>query len=249
MSQELDRFVLSAVRKGAGGFEALIAGRETFVNAPLAKLYGATTSSKSADEWVPATLEAERSGLLSRAAVLASYAGPTEPQHIFRGKFIRTGLLCDRIGAPPPGASASQPSYPAGSTRRQRSEILQATQPCGACHKHMDAIGLGFDNFDAIGQREAGNIDVSGNITGNDEVAGQFQGSAELAAVFADSEQVKECVGRQWFRYAFGRVEAASDSCTYAKVATDLGNSNGDLGAMFASIAGADGFRFRKTID
>lgn len=249
MSQEFDRFVLNAVRKGAGGFEALIAGRDTFVNAPLAALYGATTTSKSAEEWVPATLESERSGLLTRAAVLASYAGPTEPQHIFRGKFIRTGLLCDRVGAPPPGANASQPAYPAGSTRRQRSEILQSTQPCGGCHKQMDAIGLGFDNFDAIGQREAGNINVSGNIIGTDEVAGEFRGAAELATVLAGSDQVKECIGRQWFRYSFGRVEGAADSCTYAKVATDLGNTNGDLGAMFASITSAGGFRFRKTVD
>jgi hypothetical protein len=140
-----------------------------------------------------------------------------------------------------------QPSYPAGSTRRERSAILQKTMPCGGCHTQIDPIGLAFDDFDALGKKLSGAIDTSGEIKLAGDIQGAFHGSAELAAELADSDQAQQCVGRQWFRYAFGRNEAPADACTYADVATDLGKSGGDLASMFASVALSDGFRYRKT--
>jgi hypothetical protein len=247
LGEELNRFVLAAVKKGAGGFEALIKGRDTFVNAPLAKLYGVTANTTSATSWVPVTLGTDRPGLMTRAAVLAGFAGPTEPSHVRRGKFVRTQLLCGKIAPPPANAQAMQPAYPANATRRQKSEILQQTQPCGGCHVQLDPIGLSFDNFDALGKRLSGNIDVSGTLNAAGDLTGQFSGAEQLADLLSDSTDVRECVGRQWFRYAFGRIEGNADACTYADVASTLGETNGDLSAMLISIATADGFRFRKT--
>lgn len=247
IGEELNRFVLAAVKKGAGGFEALIKGRDTFVNAPLAKLYGVSANTTSATTWVPVTLGTERPGLMTRAAVLAGFAGPAEPSHVRRGKFVRTQLLCGKIAPPPANAQAMQPAYPAGATRRQKSEILQQTAPCGGCHVQLDPIGLSFDSFDALGKRLSGNIDVSGNLNNAGDLTGEFSGAEQLADLLADSNDVRECVGRQWFRYAFGRIEGNADACTYADVAGTLGKTNGDLSAMLVSIATADGFRFRKT--
>lgn len=247
MNEELKRFVVAALRKGKGGFQALVAGRETMVNGPLAELYGADAPAATDSNWVPVTLGADRAGLLTRAAVLASHAGPTEPSHVHRGEFVLKGLLCGKVGAPPANAQASQPSYPANSTRRERSEILQKTSPCGACHVQIDPIGLAFDDFDALGRKLGGDVDVSGHISLAGDMEGEFQGSAELASMLSDSEQVQQCVGRQWFRYAFGRNELATDACTYATVATDLGKTDGDLASMFASVALSDGFRYRIT--
>jgi hypothetical protein len=247
MTEELNRFVVAALRKGQGGFQALVAGRETFVNGPLAELYGADAPAATDTNWVPVTLGAERSGLLTRAAVLAGFAGPTEPSHVHRGEFVLKGMLCGKIGAPPANAQASQPAYPANSTRRERSAILQKTSPCGGCHVQIDPIGLAFDDFDALGKKLSGDVDVSGQISLAGDMEGEFSGSAELASMLSDSETVEQCVGRQWFRYAFGRNEAAADACTYATVATDLGKSEGDLASMFASVALSDGFRYRIT--
>jgi hypothetical protein len=247
MSEELSRFVIAALRKGEGGFQALVAGRETFVNAPLAALYDAEAPGATDTNWVPVTLGADRSGLLTRAAVLAGFAGPTEPSHVHRGEFVLKGLLCGQMGAPPANAQASQPSYPANATRRERSGILQKTSPCGGCHQQIDPIGLAFDDYDALGKKLGGDVDVSGRISLAGDMEGDFSGSAELASMLSDSEQVQQCVGRQWFRYAFGRNEASADACTYAAVATDLGKTGGDLASMFASVALSDGFRYRIT--
>jgi Protein of unknown function (DUF1592)/Protein of unknown function (DUF1588)/Protein of unknown function (DUF1595)/Protein of unknown function (DUF1585) len=247
MNEELSRFVIAALRKGKGGFQALVSGRETFVNAPLAALYDADAPGASDSNWVPVTLGADRSGLLTRAAVLAGFSGPTEPSHVHRGEFVLKGLLCGQVGAPPANAQASQPMYPANSTRRERSAILQKTSPCGGCHTQIDPIGLAFDDYDALGKKLGGDVDVSGRISLTGDMEGEFTGSTELASMLSDSEQVQQCVGRQWFRYAFGRNEASADACTYATVATDLGKTEGDLASMFASVALSDGFRYRIT--
>jgi hypothetical protein len=196
---------------------------------------------------VPVTLGADRSGLLTRAAVLAGFAGPTEPSHVHRGEFVVKGLLCGRVGQPPANAQASQPAYPADATRRERSAILQKTTPCGGCHVQIDPIGLAFDDYDALGKKLSGDVDVSGHISVPGDMAGAFEGSEELAAMLSTSEQVEQCVGRQWFRYAFGRNEQPADACTYASVAVDLGKTEGDLASMFASAALASGFRYRIT--
>lgn len=245
IADELDRFVRQAVDAGPGGFAALMAGRETEVNAPLAALYGASTSGMSADSWRTLTLGPERAGLLTRAAVLAGLSGPFEPSHVRRGRFVRIGLLCSNMGAPPANAMTRQPAYPAGASRRERSEILQKTSPCGGCHAQLDPIGLALDDFDALGRHVGGDVDVRGSIVGGGDMAGNFSGAAELSAMLADSETVKDCVGRHWFRYAFGRIETAGDACTLAKTAGELAKTEGDLAALFAHVALAPGFRFR----
>jgi hypothetical protein len=246
MEEELDRFVIDAVRKGKGGFQALVSGRDTYVNAPLAELYGADAPGATDTDWVKVTLPAERAGVLTRAAVLAGFAGPTEASHIRRGAFVLKGMLCTPMGNPPADAEASQPAYPEGASRRERSEILQETAPCSGCHTQIDPVGLGFDDFDAIGRKLAEETDVSGRITIDGEVQ-DFNGAGELAGMLVESQQAQDCVARQWFRYSFGRNEESGDSCTHAALSEELGQTDGDLASMFASVALSDGFRYRTT--
>lgn len=240
---DLSRFVAAAVAKGEGGFDALMTSREATVNGPLAALYGIPHAG-TGDALESVMLPPNRTGLLTRAAVLAGLSGPFEPSHVRRGKFVRIGLLCGAMGAPPANAMTRQPTYATNATRRERSNVLQATSPCGGCHAQLDPIGLAFDDFDALGRHVDGNVDVSGRIVGS-RLAGSFNGAAELATMLSDSDLVQDCVGRHWFRYTFGRIEQTGDACTLARTATELGRSGGNLAAMFAHVATSPGFRIR----
>src|SRR5207247_2495716 len=99
---------------------------------------------------------------------------------------------------------------------RERFESHALDLGCIGCHKRMDPIGLGFENFDAAGRwRETENgqpVDASGDIRGWPD--GGFAGATGLGRKLADSPRVKACVTRLWFEYASGRATAPADACS-----------------------------------
>ena len=117
-------------------------------------------------------------------------------------------------------------------TRRQRMTEHEANQLCASCHRLMDPIGFGLESFDAMGrlrQRETILIEsATGNRTDdkkidldldtNGEVAGipnsSFSDAKQLGAILAQSRVCQECIIRQIFRYAFGRMETSADEDT-----------------------------------
>ena len=95
---------------------------------------------------------------------------------------------------------------------------------CASCHRLMDPIGFGLENFDAIGRwrdKEADRVrerrsatarkTVELPIDGKGEIAGlpnsAFSEPQQIGRVLADSRACQECVVKQVFRYAFGRLE------------------------------------------
>ena len=89
----------------------------------------------------------------------------------------------------------------------------------------MDPIGLAFESFDAIGKyrttENGATIDLSGSIVSSAGGAldGTFTGVRELATKLAGSDQVRDCVATQWFRYAAGRTEEVPDGCSLTDAA------------------------------
>jgi Protein of unknown function (DUF1592)/Protein of unknown function (DUF1588)/Protein of unknown function (DUF1585)/Protein of unknown function (DUF1595)/Protein of unknown function (DUF1587) len=248
MHEELSRFMMDAIEMDAGGISYLLEGRETWVNRPLAALYGLPEgTSASVSDWKKVTLGAERSGLITRSSVLSGLAGGAAPSHVRRGKFVRFGLLCNDLGAPPADALTKVPAYPANASARERSAILQGTSPCGSCHVLMDPIGLAFENFDALGKEHATNIDTSGEIKGDLGVKGTFNGAAELGAILADSDQVSTCISKQWFRYTFGRHEVSADACVIHEGQLASSANGRSLSALLSRVVSSEGFRFRAT--
>jgi hypothetical protein len=115
----------------------------------------------------------------------------------------------------------------------------------------MDPLGLAFEQFDAVGQfrtTEGGEtIDVSGTITLATDTAlnGSFTGVRELGAKLAASDQVRDCVATQWFRFATGRGEAEPDVCSLATLQDAFGASGGDLTELVVGMTQVDAFWYR----
>ena len=69
-----------------------------------------------------------------------------------------------------PELSVTRPPDDAGtaSTTRQKFEQHLNTPVCGACHKTIDGIGFGFENYDAVGayrtEENGIPVDASGEI-------------------------------------------------------------------------------------
>src|SRR5579864_2435602 len=175
-----------------------------------------------------------RAGLLGEASFLAANAGPTETSPTARGIFIREQLLCQHVPPPPPNVDTNLPEATADKplTRRQRMSAHVENQLCASCHRLMDPIGFGLESFDAIGRlrqhetiliesptgklKDEKKIDLELDTRG--EVAGiqnsTFSDSSQLGRILSQSPVCQECMVRQIFRYAFGRLETSSDEET-----------------------------------
>src|SRR5262249_60903206 len=70
-----------------------------------------------------------------------------------RGKWVLENLLGAPPSPPPSGVEAlkeAKGSGPSG-TLRERMERHKSEPGCAACHRRMDPLGFGLENFDAVG--------------------------------------------------------------------------------------------------
>lgn len=233
---------------GKGAWQDLLTAPFTFVNPALAKYYGLPATQTNNFERVSLQTTPRR-GLLTQGTFLASQAKANQTSPVLRGKFVRERLLCQPLPPPPPDVETKAPEPDPNFTTRERL-AAHATQPaCAGCHKLMDPIGLGFENFDAAAAWRAKEnskiIDVSGDVTASD-VTGEFSGAAELASRLGSSEDVRQCIALQWFRFSFGRLEKESDACSLAAIVEQLGPGSTTEDLLLAVVA-SDAFMFRST--
>jgi hypothetical protein len=140
-------------------------------------------------------------------------------------------------------------------TARERFAAHQdVAASCKSCHAMMDPIGLAFEGFDAIGRfrttENNATIDLSGNIVGSrgGELDGAFTGVRELATRLAGSDQVRDCVATQFFRYAAARTEEVPDGCSLTTLQDAFGASGGDLTELVVAMTQTDAFWHRSPI-
>lgn len=183
-------------------YRSVMTTRETFVNPRLASLYGIPAPS---DDW--ARVEhpwGGRSGLLGHASLLSLHSHAISSSATLRGKAVRTTLLCELIPPPPVDVDTSIPE-PSGTARTLRERVAEHLEnpACSACHRKTDPIGLGLENFDAIGQwRSTDNdtlIDPRGHVDGF-----AFDNPAGLGAAVGAQTRFTDCFVRTMARYATG---------------------------------------------
>jgi hypothetical protein len=242
-------FLDSILWDGDGRLSTLLTAPYTFVNGKLAAFYGMApvdgTTFRRADV-DPARL----GGLLTQGAFLATRAKFDQTSPVQRGKFVRERLFCTTLAPPPPDIAVRAPALAPDLTTRERFAQHSQNPYCAGCHRLMDPIGLGFENFDGVGRwrdMEAFQpVDGSGELTGTD-VDGTFSGARALEQRLAGSALVEACAAGQWFRFAHGRADTSDDACSLDQLGRDFHASSGDLRVLLVSITQTDAFRYRRT--
>ena len=213
MRREIELFAADVVLDGDGRLETLLLSRDAFARLGLYEHYGIAGASET---WERVELpEGQRAGLLTRAGFMAAHAHPDQTSPVHRGRTIRENFFCETLPAPPPDVDDTPPDPDPNLSARERFAAHSEVASCAACHQLMDPIGLAFENYDGIGRYRMSEgagapIDASGEIHGTD-VAGTFDGPLELSRRILESEQARQCVVRNWFRYALGRGETDAD--------------------------------------
>ena len=220
------RMLLGHLVWNDGNFMDAFGANYSFLNADLATLYGLPAPAGEF-ELVRFPADTRRAGILGQAAFLTSTAGPVETSPTSRGIFIREQLLCQHVPNPPPGVNTEIPEPTAGRplAMRQRLQVHMESPACSSCHRLMDPIGFGLENFDAIGRwRDVERVEIRGDLDAKTaelpidtqgEIAGlpngTFSEPQQIGRTLGASRACQECVVKQLFRYAFGRLETGAD--------------------------------------
>jgi len=248
MAEETSQFFLSLVQQERPLKDLLLADY-TFANARLAAHYGIGEVSGDATERV-SLASTNRRGLLGQGAVLMVTSYPTRTSPVLRGKWVLDQLLCS--GPPPPPANV--PSLPddeavkAGTLR----EILaqhRSSPVCNACHEVMDQIGLGMEQYDAIGRFHATDptgtpIDARGTLPDGT----QFNGLAELTQVIGEDPRLTTCATEKLLVYALGRgVDGVEGEQWIDALAARATQAQGSLRALLHVVIESDLFTKRMS--
>lgn len=245
MSEESRLFIDDVLWNGDARLETLLTASYSFVNQPLAELYGVEGPS-DASEFSRIELNPdERAGVLTQASVLAGYARPDQSSPVKRGQWVRVRLLCQELPDPP----ANIPELPPpadGVSNRERFAMHTSNPACSGCHNLIDGLGFGLEAYDGLGRfrttDQGVDVDSSGEITSTTDIDGEYDGAVELAAQLARSSQVRDCAPTQWLRYTLAREAEAGDGCSSQELKRAFAASNGDLRELMLALTQTDAF-------
>jgi hypothetical protein len=251
MAQETHKFLEYVIFDANTDVGSLFTAPYTFVNAKLAGYYG-IKGGPSSDSFAKVALDpTQRLGLLTQGGLLSVLAKANQTAPVQRGKFVREQLFCAELPPPPPNIMIKPPEISPTLSTKERFAQHRTEASCNGCHTLMDPIGLTLEQFDGAGQfrtTENGKpIDVTGEINQSD-VTGPFTGAAGLAQKIAASGEVKECVSKSWFRYAYGRAETDLDACTLAQVDQKFKDSGYKIKDLVHALTQTDAFLSRKYV-
>jgi hypothetical protein len=179
----------------------------TFLNEALARHYG--IPGVTGPEMRLVQLEdRRRGGVLTLGALLVANSHPERTSPTRRGLWVLEEVLGKPPPPPPPDIPQLQfvkQKHPDASDRRIL-EIHRERPQCAGCHRVMDPIGFGLENFDPQGRwrDQAGKdrVDASGELPGRKK----FDGPAELKALIAErSDELVHVLAERVLTYALGR--------------------------------------------
>jgi hypothetical protein len=253
MSDEVTSF-FDGLRTGDRPVLDLLDADYTYVNADLARHYGLEGVSGTQLRKVALPKDLNRGGILGFAGVLAMTSHTSRTSPTLRGKYVLEVLFGTPPNPPPPDAGQINDRQQKGKEPKSFRELLAqhaSNATCAACHRKIDPLGFGLDNFDAIGhwRVDAGAgrpLDTSGQLPTGEK----FSGAAEFRKIILarKGEFVRNMTG-QMLAYAIGRQLGYDDDAAVNETVARLEHDNHKFSAMVLGIVNSHPFRYRRTAD
>jgi hypothetical protein len=204
--EETLRTTIDLVLKKGRDFRDILVTRETFINRPLAWVYGVPYNLSG--EWMPYEFRESdgRSGILTQASMLSMFSHPGRSSPTKRGVALLDIFMCEPTPTPPANVDFSivnDTNNPKLRTVRERLNAHATVATCASCHTHSDPMGLTLEQFDSIGARrlkdDGRDIDVSAVMSGK-----KFSGGEGLGQYLHDNPKVPACFVRKLYAYGVG---------------------------------------------
>lgn len=226
-----------------GPYTDFFTAPETHLNRKLASIYAVPAPARDGYGIATFAEGTGRRGYLGHVSFLAQASHPVSSSPTLRGLYIRKNLMCDPVPAPPADLDTSIPE-PSGDTLTLRDRVAEhlEVEYCASCHTRLDNIGLGLENFDALGRwrdtDNGGAIDPSGAV---DDAA--FADAWELGQVLADDPKTAACVVRSVFRYAVGHPETPGEDAAVDALVAEFEREGEQLVSLMRGVALSPAFR------
>ena len=221
----------------------------TYVNDRLAKHYG--ISGVSGPDFKRVSLEGgRRGGLLGQASILTVTSDPTRTSPVKRGKWILENLF----DAPPPEPPPNVPQLAEGDSSqltgslREQMERHRADPACASCHKMMDPLGFGLENYNAIGawRDRDGTIEI--DATGELPSGQTFDGPQELRHLLLQrQDDFRRCLSEKMLTFALGRGLEYYDACAVERIVNRLQADDDRFAIVVEEIVKSPAFRQRES--
>ena len=247
MRKETELFFEAMIAEDRNVLEFLTADF-TYVNQRLAEHYG--LEPVTGDGFQRVKLAKGRRGVLTHASILMLTSNPTRTSPVKRGKWILDNILAE----PPPPPPADVPELEEGietlGSLREQMEQHRSNESCAVCHRTMDALGFGLENFDAVGawrDRDGKfEIDASGELPGGIG----FDGADGLMKILTDhkAEQFCRCLAQKMLTYGLGRGLNSYDRCVINDAYEQLKANDFRFSQLIIAIVTSDPFTMREAI-
>ena len=250
MKEEARLFFESIVRENLS-VSRFVDSDYTFLNEPLAKIYE-TSEPISGPKMRRVKLDnPNRGGILGMPATLAATSFPNRTSPVRRGVWVLEQILGERVPSPPPDIpelEEQEHKEIEGLTLRQRTELHQTEAACRNCHKVLDPIGFGLENFDAIGRWRDKNeeglaIDSAGKLPNGRA----FSSPAELKRLLAKREsELARNLTERFMAYALGRPLGGYDQVVIDRILENVAKEGYGTRSIISEVITSYLFTFRR---
>jgi hypothetical protein len=221
---------------------------DTYVDKALAAYYGLGGAPSAGSGWVGYGATG-RAGLLSHATFLSTAAKFADTSPTQRGLHIRTALMCQPVPKAPATLGVNADMPPSTGNCKTDKYANHAQGGCATCHRQMDPIGFGLENYDQFGKyRSAEPGKPQCVISGQGELSGigPFKGAAELGRRLIESETLQTCLATHMYRFYVGREERSEEAATLTALATRFKEGGYKFQDLLLELVGARAFVYRR---
>ena len=250
MKEEARLFFESIVRENLS-VSRFVDSDYTFLNESLAKIYEISEPISGLKMRRVKLDNPNRGGILGMPATLAATSFPNRTSPVRRGVWVLEQILGERVPSPPPDIpelEEQEHKEIEGLTLRQRTELHQSEAVCRNCHKVLDPIGFGLENFDAIGRWRDKNeeglaIDSAGKLPDGRD----FSSPAELKRLLAKREsELARNLTERFMAYALGRPLGGYDQVVIDRILENVAQEGYGTRSIISEVITSYLFTFRR---
>jgi hypothetical protein len=186
--------------------------------------------------------------------ILATTSFPNRTSPVKRGVWVLEQVLGQQVPPAPPNVPAldkQDKKKIANLTLRQRTELHRTNVVCANCHKILDPIGFGLENFDAIGRWRdqddtGGVIDAAGELPGGKH----FAAPKELKAIIAArSQDLARNLTEKLLAYALCRQLEGYDEIVVDHLMADIAKEGYRMQTLITAVITSYPFTHRRIVE